>query len=202
MALSFQISAAERSWLLQTARQSIESGLARLQAPAPEPDWQHLCSPANAAPHTSTPPASALQRHLGSFVTLNLGGQLRGCIGSIIGREPLWRNVWRMANAAAFEDPRFPPLRLAEWPHTELHISVLDELRPCPDPTAICVGQHGLALEYAGRSGVFLPQVPAEQGWDRLTYLDQLCLKAGLPKGAWQQPGARLYWYEALVFMD
>lgn len=191
MALSFQLSAAERNWLIQTARRSIESALAGLVVAEKEPDWQALLTDSD---------TSALQRHLGSFVTLNCHGQLRGCIGSIIGREPLWRNVWRMARAAALEDPRFPPLSLAEWSHTELHISVLDELTLCPDPSEICVGRHGLALEYAGRSGVFLPQVPVEQGWDRLAYLDHLCLKAGLPRGTWQQAGARLYWYEALVF--
>ena len=77
---------------------------------------------------------------------------------------------------------------------------MLDELTPCPDPEAIEVGRHGLALQYLGHSGVFLPQVPVEQGWDRPTYLEHLCAKAGLPGGSWRAPGARLFWYEALVF--
>ena len=105
-----------------------------------------------------------------------------------------------MAQAAAFADTRFPALSLSEWPRVNVDISVLDELTVCPDPQAVEVGRHGLVLQYAGRSGVFLPQVPVEQGWDRLAYLDNLCLKAGLPLGSWKEPGAQLYWYEAVVF--
>ena len=141
-----------------------------------------------------------LRRPLGAFVTITLGGNLRGCIGTIVGREPLEENVWRMARAAALEDPRFPPLTAREWERAELEISVLDELTPCPDPALVEVGRHGLALQYAGRTGVFLPQVPVEQGWDREAYLDHLCGKAGVPPGSWRLPQARLFWYEARVF--
>lgn len=194
MSLSFSLSEAERTYLARLARMSIESKLAGTpQGLPPEPD----CRPAS----TETGAAiCTLRRALGSFVTLTMQGQLRGCIGAVIGREPLYQNVWRMAGAAAFEDPRFPPLTLPEWGKAALHISVLDELTPCPDPEAVEVGRHGLALQYMGRSGVFLPQVPVEQGWDQKAYLDNLCLKAGLPPGSWRAPGARLFWYEALVF--
>ena len=186
---SFALTEAQQRYLARLARLSIEAGLARASAPAPpqppeEPDQSR----------------SLLRRPLGAFVTIKLNGALRGCIGSIIGREPLYENVWRMARAAAFEDPRFPPLTLAEWAHARLEISVLDELRPCPDPALIQVGRHGLVLQYQGRSGVFLPQVPVEQGWDRAAYLDNLCRKAGLPPGTWREPEARLFWYEAQVF--
>ena len=150
------------------------------------------------APRSARPPW--LDAPGASFVTLTTDGRLRGCIGTIVGREPLYLNLWRMARAAAFEDPRFPSLTLREWAGAALHISVLDELTPCPDPEAIEVGRHGLALQYLGHSGVFLPQVPVEQGWDRLSYLEHLCAKAGLPGGSWRAPGARLFWYEALVF--
>ena len=68
------------------------------------------------------------------------------------------------------------------------------------DPEKITVGQHGLILQWQGYSGVFLPQVPVEQGWDRLEYLDNLCLKAGLPKGSWRKPGVELFSFEAFVF--
>lgn len=193
MALSFRLSDAEQSYLARLARLSIESELAgRPDALPPEPECGEAAAGAEAA-------SCSLRRALGSFVTLTLQGQLRGCIGTIAGREPLYRNVWRMARAAAFEDPRFPPLTLREWGGATLHISVLDELAPCPDPTAVKVGRHGLALQYMGRSGVFLPQVPVEQGWDQKAYLDNLCLKAGLPPGSWSAPGARLFWFEALV---
>lgn len=194
MGLSFSLSEAEQAYLARLARLSIESGLAgRSNALPPEPE----CKEATAGAETAS---CTLRRALGSFITLTLQGQLRGCIGTVQGREPLYQNVWRMARAAAFEDPRFAPLTLPEWGRAALQISVLDELAPCPDPTAVEVGRHGLALQHSGRSGVFLPQVPVEQGWDQKAYLDNLCLKAGLPRGSWSAPGARLFWFEALVF--
>lgn len=192
MALSFSLNAEERAFLARLARLSIESALAGKGAlQPPEPPKKGVAVGES---------VGTLRRSLGSFVTITLNGRLRGCIGTIAGREPLYLNLWRMARAAAFEDPRFPPLALGEWAGAALHISVLDELTPCPDPEAIEIGRHGLALQYLGHSGVFLPQVPVEQGWDRPAYLEHLCAKAGLPSGSWRAPGARLFWYEALVF--
>jgi len=189
MSTSFFLPEAEKKFLSRQARMSIEAGLAgKSVADIPQP------------PADVFEPNSALFRTLGAFVTLHMSGNLRRCIGNIIGREPLYATVWHMAHAAAFEDPRFPALSLSEWPRVNLDISVLDELTVCPNPQAVEVGRHGLVLQYAGRSGVFLPQVPVEQGGDRLAYLDNLCLKAGLPLGTWKQPGAQLFWYEAVVF--
>ncbi len=145
-----------------------------------------------------------LGQDLGCFVTLNKNGHLRGCIGSMVGREPLHLNVERMAKAAAFEDPRFPPLSLAEWQDQEnpisMEISVLGPLSLCPQVDMVEIGRHGLLLSLGARSGVFLPKVPVEQGWDLKAYLENLCHKAQVPTGAWQHPEAKLYWYEALVF--
>ena len=124
--------------------------------------------------------------------------------GGTLAQEPLWQNVWRMARAAAFEDPRFPALDAEEWPHCHLHISVLGPLSPCPDPARIVIGRHGLLLRLGMRQGmrqgVFLPQVPVEQGWDLGQYLEHLCRKAGLPAGSWRDPQALLFWFESLVF--
>lgn len=189
MSTAFSLSEGERKFLSHQARMAIEAGLAgKSVTDPPHP------------PAGQFAPKSALWRTLGAFVTLHIGKALRGCIGNIVGREPLHATVWRMAQAAAFADPRFPALTLAEWPGIALDISVLDELSPCPNPEAVEVGRHGLVLLYAGRSGVFLPQVPVEQGWDRLAYLDNLCFKAGVPPGSWKLPGAQLFWYEAVVF--
>lgn len=197
MGLSFTLDATEKAWLSRLARQSIALAVG---APSALPDVTSLTEALSASGALDGQEHPVLRRQLGAFVTITLGGHLRGCIGSIVGREPLEANVWRMARAAALEDPRFPPLTAGEWAKADLEISVLDELSPCPDPELIEVGRHGLALQYAGRTGVFLPQVPVEQGWDRLAYLDNLCRKAGVPQGAWRQPQARLFWYEARVF--
>ena len=190
MGISFTLTDAEKNFLSRLARMSIEAGLVGKAVDA-------IPSPSE----TLDRPQGPLRRHLGAFVTISINNALRGCIGSIVGQEPLYVNVWRMAAAAAFSDPRFPPLTLAEWrSDVKLDISVLDELTLCPSPEAVEVGRHGLVLQYQNQSGVFLPQVPVEQGWDRLAYLEHLCGKAGLPKDSWQQPGARLFWFEALVF--
>lgn len=197
MAVSFSLDEQERAWLALLARQSIALAVGA------EPPMAGVTSLAEALQSAEAPRGRehpVLRRPLGAFVTITLGGDLRGCIGSIVGREPLEENVWRMARAAALEDPRFPPLTAREWARADLEISVLDELTPCPDPERIEVGRHGLALQYGGRTGVFLPQVPVEQGWDREVYLDNLCRKAGVPVGAWRLPQARIFWYEAQVF--
>jgi AmmeMemoRadiSam system protein A len=176
----------DQSILAALACRSIEEGLAGKGRPRPS--------------DLDTPARKNLHTPCGAFVTLNLCGRLRGCIGSILAREPLYVTVARMGYAAAFEDPRFPPLRPEEWAGVSMEISVLSVLTRCPDPELIEVGRHGLMLTRGGHSGVFLPQVPVEQGWDRLAYLDALCGKAGLPRGAWRGPDAVLHWYEAFVF--
>lgn len=156
--------------------------------------------PVQQAADVPSPKEETLLKALGVFVTLHRNGALRGCIGTMQSAEPLYMTTARMAYAAAFQDHRFPPLRPEEWPQCDLELSVLGPLTPCPDPSQIEIGKHGLLLVHAGKSGVFLPQVPVEQGWQLATYLEQLCYKAGLPAGSWKAPGAQLYWYEAFVF--
>lgn len=143
----------------------------------------------------------SLHAHLGCFVTLTIQGQLRGCMGLIRADEtPLYENIWRMALFAAFKDPRFRQLSLPEWAHTAVEINVLGPLSPCPDVRQIVIGKHGLVLSLNGRTGVFLPSVPVEFGWDLDQYLLHLCDKAGLPAFSWQDEGARLDWYESFSF--
>lgn len=146
------------------------------------------------------PESELLGREFGAFVTLKRHGQLRGCIGNIIGQGPLFRTVWNMARAAAFEDPRFPPLSQAELADLEIEISVLGPVLPCPDPELVEVGRHGLIMRQGGRQGLLLPQVPLEWGWDRAQFLAQTCRKAGLPSQAWRDPATEIYWFEAVVF--
>lgn len=188
MPLSFILSEDEKKFLCRQAALAIDTGLTQAPAAAPVP------------PEAECGENSALFRNLGSFVTITMSGNLRGCIGTIIGREPLWQNVWNMARQAAFNDPRFPPLTEREWSKCAYEISVLDDPAICPDPSEIVIGRDGLILSMYGKTGVFLPQVPVEQHWDLQEYLENLCRKAGLPSKSWQNAAARLYWYQALVF--
>lgn len=197
MGLSFLLNDKEKAWLSSLARQAIALAVGGETA---MPGVASLADALQDPQALSGEEHPVLKRQLGAFVTISIGGHLRGCIGSIVGREPLQENVWRMARAAALEDPRFPPLTGREWQKAELEITVLDELSLCPEPERIEIGRHGLVLEYGGRCGVFLPQVPVEQGWDRESYLENLCLKAGVGRSSWRSPEARLYWFEGLVF--
>ena len=142
---------------------------------------------------------NSITYNYGVFVTLHKHGSLRGCIGHMTGDAPLYSTIATMACAAAFEDPRFPPLRQEELPHCDIEISVLSPMEPT-DPESIIPGMHGAYLVYGGRAGVFLPQVATEQGWDRETFLEHLCYKAGLPAGSCYKPGAKLFSFTALVF--
>ncbi len=127
-----------------------------------------------------------LGRHAGAFVTLYIGDELRGCIGRIHANGPLFEVVQEMAVAAAGRDPRFLPLRLDEVDSLSIEISVLSELQVVEDYSQIEVGRHGLLISSGVRSGLLLPQVPVEWGWDRDTFLSHTCLKADLPEDFWR----------------
>ena len=143
---------------------------------------------------------SALRRPCGAFVTLQKKGNLRGCIGRMNAAMPLEETVRTMAVEAAFHDPRFPPLKRGELEDCDIEISALSPMELCSDPRQVKVGVHGLYLNYAGRSGVLLPQVPVEQGWNLDEYLDYICVKAGVPPKSWEKPGASLLTFTAIVF--
>jgi AmmeMemoRadiSam system protein A len=133
-----------------------------------------------------------------AFVTLKKKGRLRGCIGYTEAVAPLFKVVQECAVAAAAEDPRFPPVSAGELPSIDLEISVLTPLAPIR-AEEVEVGRHGLMVSRGGRRGLLLPQVPVELGWDRETFLDQTCVKAGLPTDAWRR-GATLQAFTAEVF--
>jgi AmmeMemoRadiSam system protein A len=146
---------------------------------------------------------SNLQEPCGAFVSLhtkNNERSLRGCIGRMTANLPLIETVSLMAKEAAFGDPRFPPLKEEELAQLHIEISALSPMTPCPDPKNVKVGVHGLLLTGRGRSGVLLPQVPVEQGWNLDEYLDYICVKAGLPQGAYNASDTQLYTFTATVF--
>jgi len=141
-----------------------------------------------------------LKRNCGVFVTLKIGQELRGCIGLIIGVKPLYKAVLEMAQAAAFEDPRFPSLQAKELKRIEIDISVLSPLTELQNLEEIEVGKHGLLIRQGYRSGLLLPQVAVEYNWDRQTFLEQTCLKAGLDREAYKDPATRIYIFTAEIF--
>ena len=149
--------------------------------------------------HCSTR-SEALIQERGAFVTLRKKGQLRGCIGYIAPLKPLCLTVRDVAAAAAVQDPRFPPVSVTELGELEYEISVLSPLRRVSDIKQIKVGQHGLVMKNGGREGLLLPQVPTEEGWGRKTFLEQTCVKAGLPGSAWQDKDTDIFQFTALVF--
>ena len=166
---------ATRKSLLRVARHAIAAEL-HVRDGAPDPGPVPL------------PTGEALEPR-GAFVTLKIDEPpaLRGCIGTLEPEGPLDRTVARYARHAAFDDPRFPPLRFAEWPRVVVSISVLSLSRRVGSAEEIEPGRHGVILERDGRRAVFLPQVAAEQGWDRTTLLEHLAQKAGLPRDAWRE---------------
>ena len=138
--------------------------------------------------------------HRGVFTSLYLRGELRGCVGYVRPTCPVYRAVAETARAAAFQDNRFPPVTKEEAAHLEIDLSILSPPEPVP-AEEIEVGRHGLLVSWHGRRGLLLPQVPIERGWDRTTFLEQTCRKAGVPIDAWQK-GAIIEAFTAEVFGD
>ena len=136
-----------------------------------------------------------------AFVTLTraVDGELRGCVGWFEAVFPLWETVSRAAEAAATDDGRFDPVTLEELAALHVEVSALTPPRRLK-PEEVEVGTHGLVVGRSGRRGLLLPQVPVEHGWDRETFLAQVCRKAGLPADAWRDPRAELLGFEAEVF--
>jgi AmmeMemoRadiSam system protein A len=175
----------EKHELLKTARDAISSRLG------------------GKSPQRQAPPAgSALAIPCGAFVTLRKHGELRGCIGHITASKPLLETVRDMAVAAAFEDPRFPSLTSGELPEISIEISALSPFTRITDPAEIRVGEHGIMMRLGHRSGLLLPQVAVEQGWDRDTFLTHTCFKAGLPADAWKTGSAEIEIFSAVIFNE
>ncbi len=145
------------------------------------------------------PPGHAhLDERHGAFVTLHLGGMLRGCVGFIQPSRGLYQTVAESALNAAFRDPRFLPVSEEEAPHLRVEVSVLSPPKPIA-AEAVVVGRHGLVVSRGSNRGLLLPQVAVEQEWDAHTFLEQTCMKAGLPTDAWKR-GASLQAFTAEVF--
>jgi AmmeMemoRadiSam system protein A len=187
------LSAGERRLLLQLARQTLVAATAAGRNPEP---------PMDGLTRTLTEPRAC-------FVTLTRNGSLRGCIGHLSPKEPLWKAVIENARFAALYDPRFPPVSTSELGQIEIEISVLTEPRPLEfgSPADLLnklqPGHDGVVLESGSGRATFLPQV-----WDdlpdKVVFLGRLCQKGGWDENAWREPGMKvsIYQVEALHGSD
>jgi len=144
-----------------------------------------------------------LNKEMGAFVTLREKGELRGCIGNIVGRGPLYLTIRDMAIESSTGDPRFSRVRPEEMKDVDIEISVLSELEKVKDVNEIQMGVHGVLVRKGFNSGVFLPQVATETGWSREEFLTNLCAhKAGLLPDAWKHGDIDIYIFTAEVFSE
>jgi AmmeMemoRadiSam system protein A len=176
------LTAAERAALLGIARGTI----------------LHLLGAAAAKP--ALPTSGPLASPRGAFVTLEVDGALRGCIGTFQPRGSLAETVAAMATSAAAEDPRFPKLRPDELSGLSISVSALRTPHLLEDRSRIEVGVHGLLVRMGWNRGALLPKVAVEQGWDGPTFLKHACLKAGLPAVAARDPQLVVEVFEAEEF--
>ena len=176
---------AQKHALLKVARDTVEAVITGKRPPKVEADDPDLAT------------------HLGCFVTLKTGEELRGCIGQFTGDKPLVNMVVEMAMASATGDPRFfdNPLTTDDLPDLDIEISVLSELKKTADPLSLRLGIDGIYIKRGHLSGCFLPQVATETGWSKVEFLSYCCShKAGLPEDAWRDPKTDVFLFSAEVF--
>jgi hypothetical protein len=182
---SYVLSDEDKAWLLRLARRSLETYVRERKVLEVEPAE-----------------SEALRQDGAAFVTLHKNGKLRGCIGSMLATEPLYRTVIEMAVAAASQDPRFKPVRPEELKDIHIEISANTPLQPVAGPDAIELGKHGVVVAKGLSRGVYLPQVATETGWTKEEFLSNLCAhKAGLPPDAYKKD-AQLYVFTSIVFEE
>ena len=178
-----KLSTEQKKLLLNSARYNIQ---------------KHLGIEITSAPDLSS---SEFNQKFGLFVTLTINDELRGCIGFIEGIKPLREAIEEMAIQAAFHDPRFTPLNKTEFQHIAIEISILYPVENVTNIEEIMVGRDGLIMERGYNRGLLLPQVATEYGWDRETFMNQTCRKAGMEAGCWKN-GAMIKKFEAEIFNE
>lgn len=180
----FKLNDAEKKELLKIARSTLESYLKTGKIPKIKAEYP------------------IFNEKRGAFVTLKKHGELRGCIGRIVADTPLYEVISSVSIESAIEDPRFNPVTYNELKDIEIEISVLTPFEKVNDIGEIEVGKHGLLISKGFYSGLLLPQVPLEYGWDRQTFLEHTCRKAGLPQDTYKEKGVTLYKFSAIVFNE
>ncbi len=174
----------QKRFLIGVARKSVESAVKGIS---------------EKPPFTDDP---VLNESRGAFVTLKKNGELRGCIGYVVPIKPLYLAIWDVAKEAAINDPRFPPVTEDELEYLSYEISVLTPLYRVHSHDEIRVGRDGLLMKKGLYSGLLLPQVPVEEGWNLKEFLAYTCLKAGLAPDCYKDPLVEIYRFEAEVFSD
>ena len=172
----------EQVWLLDLAEATVKA----VVAGQPMPNLKEI-------------PAK-MKENRGAFVTLEKNHELRGCIGYILPMYPLYETVMKVARSAALEDPRFPPVTERELKDITVEVSVLTVPETITNTNVIEVGKHGIIIRRGYNQGLLLPQVATDYGWDRETFLEHTCLKAGLPRDAWKDKNAEIQIFSAQVF--
>jgi len=170
----------QTKYLLKIARKSIEHFLlTKENLSIPEPESAELLD----------------ERAV--FVTLTSNNELRGCIGHMVARMPLYKAVAEMALAAALEDHRFMPVTLPDLSGIQIEISILTPMQRIVDYRKIKIGRDGVLVRKGFRSGVYLPQVAVDTGWDLETFLTSLCAhKAGLSAQAYKDSETELFIFQ------
>jgi hypothetical protein len=179
----FSLNDREKDELIALARKSVERAVQDRKSYVPD-----------------APDDDRLNEERGAFVTLTEAGALRGCIGFTSATEPLYLTVRDTAAFAALRDPRFHPVAASELGSLEYEISVLSPLRRVIEIREITVGEHGLLMKNGDHEGLLLPQVPVEQHWDRDRFLQETCVKAGMPPDCWKDENTDIFRFTAVVF--
>ncbi|MGM0488181.1 MAG: AmmeMemoRadiSam system protein B [Planctomycetota bacterium] len=183
-----QLSEQQERSVFQAASELVVAGVANRAAELPDPTLE----------------GAAEITVMGAFVTLKRRGQLRACCGTLGQPMPLIEALRGAAHRTATDDRRLPPISLTELPYLDVEVSLLHDFRGVEAKGddrvgAVEIGRHGLTIQCREGSGLLLPHVAVENGWDRETFLRQLCHKAGLPAHAWKQDEARLQTFESLI---
>jgi len=149
----------------------------------------------------------ALNKKHGIFCTITKNGNLRGCIGVPYPVMPLIKAIMSAAVSSCGEDPRFRPVRKAELKDIKIEISILTEPELIDAKgegylEKIKIGEDGLIIQYGPYSGLLLPQVATEQGWDQKQFLDNICMKAGMSEGMWRETNVKLFKFQAQIFKE
>jgi AmmeMemoRadiSam system protein A len=180
---TIRLQPAEKDELLAISRKSVEQAVS-----GGELEWD------------STGASTNLLKEAAVFVTIHKRGQLRGCVGSVVPVQSLGAAVASAARSAAIRDPRFAPVNESELPELSFEISVLSPFRRVTNVRQVKIGEHGLWIEKGRNQGLLLPQVAIDHNWDRVTFLEQTCIKAGLKPNAWKEDGTEIYAFSATVF--